>query len=67
MSDTNSVSEKYVPARILMDYSIRKAYVAKVGFVRFELSDSFKERWSANTGTDHKLTDEYVDALYSTL
>ena len=71
MISEETISKSHVPESVLEQYSISEAYVAKLGFIRFELSQDFASNLATESGADHPIADhpiyEYIDELYSLL
>jgi len=67
MLDKESVAHEYIPGGLLDHYSISQAYVAKLGFLRFELTESFKERFFSKEQVGGSSVSEFVTELYSLL
>lgn len=64
MLEESAIATSHLSDAIHSEFSISQASLAKMGFVRFDLSDEFKQKISAEGETGSKAFQEYVEELY---
>lgn len=67
MLEESAIATSHLSAEMRDTYSISKGLVAKLGFVRFDLSDDFRQRLSAQDESGSSALKEYVEEIYSLL
>lgn len=67
MLEDDAISRKHLSESIAEYYSISQAFVAKLGFLRFELTDAYRSRLTSESESRSNVLDEYVEELYSLL
>lgn len=67
MLEKKAISSSYLSAATAEQYSISQAFLGKLGFVRLNLTDSFRDRLSSETEAGSRALKEYVEELYSLL
>ena len=67
MLEESAIAASHFSEAMHSEYSISQASLAKMGFVRFDLSDEFEEQLSAEDETGSNALKEYVEEIYSLL
>lgn len=67
MIERESLNSKYVPEKILEQYTVSEAHVAKLGFLCLELNESHIERLFKDDENHKAAIDIFVDELYAKL
>ncbi len=67
MLEESAIAASHLSDVMHGEFSISKASVAKLGFVRFDLSEEFRQRLSAQHEAGSSALKEYVEEIYSLL
>lgn len=67
MLEESAIAASHLSDVMHGEFSISKASVAKLGFVRFDLSDEFRQRLSEQDEAGSSALKEYVEEIYSLL